>query len=236
MQQAVWYGEEDFKTKFLAIGLLVFLAGCQEVEDEVSVRSESVGFAAERHEPVTVESVIVDSETAEPATVEPVGVEAAKITENPINSLKRQGIEPVLIEIPAIGVKADIQSLGVTESGEMAVPDNEADVSWFSPGYEPGENGRAVIAGHVDGVDGPAVFWDLVKLESGDEIRVKGEGKELVYRVHTMESVPLEMADIPGIFGYASSPELVLITCSGTYDFSRGTREERLVVYASLVE
>lgn len=187
----------------------------------MSIRSESIGFAAERLEPVAME---------------PLAFEVGQETKNPINSLKRQGIEPVLIEIPAIGVKADIQHLGTTESGEMAVPDNVADVSWFSPGYEPGENGRAVIAGHVDGVEGPAVFWDLVKLKSGDEIRIKGEGQELVYRVHTMESVPLEIADVPGIFGYASSPELVLITCSGTYDFSRGTREERLVIYASLIE
>ncbi|WP_416145594.1 class F sortase [Planococcus koreensis] len=89
------------------------------------------------------------------------------------------------------------------------------------------------MAGHVDGVDGPAVFWDLSELQPGDEITVEGEGRQLIYKVHTMESVPLDQADIPKIFGYSSSPELVLITCSGTYDFDRGTREERLVVYAS---
>lgn len=192
----------------------------------MSVRSENVGFAAEQTEKVEIKAVELSENP----------ISAASLAENPINAAKRQGIEPQVLEIPAIGVKAEVQHLGTTKSGEMAVPDNEEDVSWFSPGYEPGENGRAVIAGHVDGVDGPAVFWDLIKLKKGDEVRVKGDGQELVYRVHTMESVPLELADVPGIFGYASSPELVLITCSGTYDFSRGTREERLVVYASLVE
>lgn len=220
------YGEKDFKTKFLFAGLLIFLAGCQEVEDEVSIRSENAGFAAEQTEKVEMKSTNVSDNP----------ITATSLAENPINAAKRQGVEPLVLEIPAINIKADVQHLGTTESGEMAVPDNEADVSWFSPGYTPGENGRAVIAGHVDGVDGPAVFWDLIKLKKGDEVRIKGEGQELVYRVHTMESVPLELADVPGIFGYASSPELVLITCSGTYDFSRGTREERLVVYASLVE
>lgn len=192
----------------------------------MSIRSENAGFAAEQTEKAEIKTTKVSDNP----------ITATSLDENPINAAKRQGVEPLVLEIPAINIEADVQHLGTTESGEMAVPDNEADVSWFSPGYTPGENGRAVIAGHVDGVDGPAVFWDLIKLKKGDEVRIKGDGQELVYRVHTMESVPLELADVPGIFGYTSSPELVLITCSGTYDFSRGTREERLVVYASLVE
>lgn len=208
--------------------LLGVLAGCQEVEDEVSVRTENVGFAAEQTEKVEVE-VNVKAE-------EPAGVPAGEPAKNPINLSTRTGIAPESLKIPAIGVDTSVQHLGTTETGEMAVPDNIDEVSWFSPGYQPGQNGRAVIAGHVDGIDGPAVFWDLSELQPGDEITVEGEGRQLTYKVHTMESVPLDEADVPNIFGYSSSPELVLITCSGTYDFSRGTREERLVVYASYVE
>lgn len=205
------------------LGLLAVLAGCQEAEDEVSVRSENVGFAAEQTEKVKVEAEV---------EVE-VNVKAAAPAGNPINASARTGIKPESLKIPAIGVDTSVQHLGTTETGEMAVPDNIDEVSWFSPGYQPGQNGRAVIAGHVDGIDGPAVFWDLSELQPGDEITVEGEGRQLIYKVHTMESVPLDEADVPNIFGYSSSPELVLITCSGTYDFSRGTREERLVVYAS---
>ena len=199
------------------LGLLGVLAGCQEAEDEVSVRSENIGFAAEQTEKVEAE----------------VKVKAATPADNPINASTRTGIKPQSLKIPAIGVDTLVQHLGTTETGEMAVPDDIDEVSWFSPGYQPGQNGRAVIAGHVDGIDGPAVFWDLSELQPGDEITVEGEGRQLIYKVHTMESVPLDEADVPNIFGYSSSPELVLITCSGTYDFSRGTREERLVVYAS---
>jgi sortase A len=201
------------------LGLLGVLAGCQEAEDEVSVRTENVGFAAEQ-----TEKVEVNVEAAKPA---------GKPAKNPINLSTRTGIEPESVKIPAIGVDTSVQHLGTTETGEMAVPDNIDEVSWFSPGYKPGQNGRAVIAGHVDGIDGPAIFWDLSELQPGDEITVEGEGRQLIYKVHTLESIPLDEADIPKIFGYSSSPELVLITCSGTYDFDRGTREERLVVYAS---
>lgn len=211
------FGKNVFNNKLLVILALFLLAGCQQpVEDEVSVRSENVGFTLD-----------------EPASVNP---QQPAPTKNPINGLKRSGIKPTSLKIPAIDLEAQVQHLGTTENGEMAVPDNIEDVSWFSPGYEPGENGRAVIAGHVDGVEGPAIFWDLSKLQLGDEVVVQDKDSTLTFKVHTMESVPLDLADITKVFGYTSSPELVLITCSGNYDFDRGTREERLIVYASLLE
>ena len=200
----------------MALPILFLLAGCQQPVDEVSVRSENIGFTSDEAAAVTIQ---------QPAPVS-----------NPINGLKRTGIQPNTLKIPAIDVEAQVQHLGTTSTGEMAVPDNIEDVSWFSPGYQPGENGRAVIAGHVDGVEGPAIFWDLSKLQLGDEVLVQDEDRTLTFKVHTMESVPLDLADVSTVFGYTSSPELVLITCSGTYDFDRGTREERLIVYASLIE
>lgn len=200
----------------MALPILFLLAGCQQPVDEVSVRSENIGFTSDEAAAVTIQ---------QPAPVS-----------NPINGLKRTGIQPNTLKIPAIDVEAQVQHLGTTSTGEMAVPDNIEDVSWFSPGYQPGQNGRAVIAGHVDGVEGPAIFWDLSKLQLGDEVLVQDEERTLTFKVHTMESVPLDLADVSTVFGYTSSPELVLITCSGTYDFDRRTREERLIVYASLIE
>lgn len=195
---------------------MIALAGCQSTADEVSVRSENIGFASER-------------------TYSAPAFTAEASIENPINALKQEGIIPEKISIPAIDVEASALHLGVNDKGEMEVPDTIEDVSWFEPGYKPGENGRAVIAGHVDGIAGPAVFWDLAKLEAGDEITVEGGGERKVFRVYAMESVQLELADVQSIFGYRSSPELVLITCSGDYDHNRGTREERLVIYAELI-
>ncbi|WP_241535935.1 class F sortase [Indiicoccus explosivorum] len=192
------------------------MAGCQEGADEVSERTEEIGF------------------TAEVPAAEPLL--KAQSAENPINGLTRPGIEPLVLRIPAIGVEADVLHLGTTESGAMAVPGNIADVSWFAPGYRPGQNGRAVIAGHVDGPNGPAVFWDLPELKAGDEIIVEGADKNLVFRVEAMESTALDDIDVKAVFGYRSSPELVLITCSGSYSESLGTREERLIVYAGFSE
>lgn len=203
----------------------MILSGCQAPVDEVSLRTKDVGFSVEqvKQAPVRKPAEPTESQAEEPAV-------------NPINALKRQGIAPETISIPSIGVSAEVLHLGTKENGEMDVPETIEDVSWFEPGYKPGSNGRSVIAGHVDGVDGPAVFWDLADLEAGDEIIVEGDGEQLTFRVYAMESVSLELTDVGSVFGYRSSPELVLITCSGDYDFNRGTREERLIVYTELVE
>lgn len=193
------------------------MSGCQETSDEVSVRTENVGFASEQLSPPAVKKNDIPAE-------------------NPINALKREGITPGKLLIPSIDVEADILHLGVNENGEMDVPATIDEVSWFEPGYKPGENGRAVIAGHVDGINSPAVFWDLADLKAGDEIIIEDEERQLIFKVYAMESVELELADVDSVFGYRSSPELVLITCSGEFDHNRGTRKERLIVYAELIE
>lgn len=209
------------------------LVGCSStVEDEVSIRSAEVGFEV-KAQPAWTEEPAAESAPADTAVQ---SKPQPKQTANPFDGLKRPGISPHTLSIPSIGVEADVLHLGTTKTGEMAVPDNGDELSWYSEGYRPGQRGRAVIAGHVDDLDGPAVFWDLTELEPGDEILVAGDEGDLTFKVRAMESVPLDLANIESVFGYQSSPELVLITCSGTYDFDRGTREERLIVYATLFE
>lgn len=216
MGRAVLFGKNAFRIKQLLFLSLIFLVGCQSEKDEVSIRSENIEFSSKQPAAVTLSH-------------HPIG-------ENPINAVKQAGVIPEKISIPAIGIEAAVQHLGTTKDGAMAVPDNIHEVSWFQPGYRPGQNGRAVIAGHVDGVEGPAVFWDLTQLKKGDKVIVEGEGKQLSFQIYAMESVLLEMADVSAVFSYTSSPELVLITCSGAYSRTLGTREERLIVYASYID
>lgn len=228
-------GENDFN-KFALLLAVVFLAGCTSApQDEVSIRSAEVGFSV-KAEPAVLQQPKKVEKTKAVEKEKPAAKPKSKQAVNPINELNQPGIAPEMLSIPSIELEAEVTHLGVTDTGEMAVPDNGEELSWFSPGYQPGQRGRAVIAGHVDDLDGPAVFWDLTELEPGDEIIVSGEDRELRFKVHTMESVPLDLADVDSVFGYHSSPELVLITCSGTYNYDWGTREERLIVYASLVE
>ncbi|MGD6817222.1 sortase domain-containing protein [Metabacillus sp. 84] len=148
-----------------------------------------------------------------------------------------KGIEPAKVEIPSIEVSADMEHVGTLPSGQMDVPKDDRNAAWYNPGTKPGDKGNAVLAGHVDNKTGPAVFFDLKKLEKGDEIIVKDDkGKEIVFVVKNKASYGRTDAPLNEIFGSSDKRNLNLITCTGTFDRENGTHEERLVVYTELRE
>ncbi|AYC30844.1 class F sortase [Paenisporosarcina cavernae] len=147
----------------------------------------------------------------------------------------RQGITPSNLTIPAINVDAPVEGYGVNKKGEMDVPNSVITTGWYDKGYMPGAAGNAVIAGHVDGKKGPAVFYDLKELQNGDEIIVSDEqGNEKIFVVDRVKSYPVDEAPLDEIFGFKYGSSLNLITCTG--DYSNGGYEERLVVYSNLKE
>src|SRR5258706_14606553 len=80
---------------------------------------------------------------------------------------------PVRLSIPAIGVNAPIERVGITSTGDLAIPAQKPweDAGWYASGPLPGELGRAVVDGHLDRPGGyPAVFWRLRDLHVGNEV------------------------------------------------------------------
>lgn len=160
-------------------------------------------------------------------------------TESKIEIIKdnRSGIVPATIEIPAINVKTKIEEVGTLKDGRMAVPKDPDNVGWYEPGTLPGAPGNAVLAGHVDDLTSPAVFYDLHKLKNGDKIMVTGtEGQTLTFEVYDQQKFPRLDAPIEEIFGFSFASTLNLITCSGDYDPKTTERAERTVIYSKLVE
>lgn len=161
-------------------------------------------------------------------------------TATPIETVQgtvTSGITPTSVEIPSLNINAPIESLGLTETGAMDVPEDGETVGWYNRGAKPGARGNAVLAGHVDDYTGPAVFFDLKELNIGDEVVVYGERDEaLMFEVVKMERYPYDDAPIRDIFGYTNSQRLNLITCTGEFDRVERTHRERLVVYTELKE
>lgn len=150
---------------------------------------------------------------------------------------ERNGIVPVTIEIPAIDVKTEVEHVGTLKDGRMDVPKDADNVGWYKPGTLPGAQGNSVIAGHVDDLTSPAVFYDLQKLKDGDEIIITGEsGERLTFKVNQSKVYPRQDAPIENIFGFSYRSMLNLITCTGDYNPDTTERAERLVVSAELVQ
>ena len=147
----------------------------------------------------------------------------------------RRAARPVRIEIQAIGVRAPVIPLGLNSDRTLEVPTDFGDAGWWTGGPRPGERGPAVIAGHVDSKTGPAVFFRLGDLRSGDEIVVvRRDGSRTRFSVQRSERYP--KADFPTakVYGPTPGPALRLITCGGDFDRSTGHYLDNTVVYAGL--
>lgn len=146
---------------------------------------------------------------------------------------------PVRLQIPAIGVDAYVEQVGLTMDGAMDVPQGWQNVGWYMLGKRPGEEGNSVMAGHLDNSSGgPAVFWDLALLSPGDEVLVEYEnGDRFTFMVQDAAEYQhdAEGEVIDRIFGESPTPNLNLITCQGIWDRNKATYSERLVVFTSLV-
>jgi sortase (surface protein transpeptidase) len=140
---------------------------------------------------------------------------------------------PVGLTIPAIGVRTDLVRLGLQDDGTVQVPADPDVAGWYRLGPRPGEEGSAVILGHVDSAEGPAVFARLGTLRRGDAVRVRLEdGSTVRFRVRSVRVYP--NADFPArlVYGARRGRVLNLVTCGGAYDAARGGYQANVVVSA----
>lgn len=144
--------------------------------------------------------------------------------------------EPQTVSIPKINVISRIEKVGEDEKGRMAVPKEVMNVGWYEFGYKPGEKGSAVFAGHLDKVTGePAVFYELNKLEEGDEIVVTDRnGRKLAFEVIRSRVYPFDKVPLEEIFNSTDRERLNLITCTGSWNKDNKNYTNRLVVYSQL--
>jgi LPXTG-site transpeptidase (sortase) family protein len=142
---------------------------------------------------------------------------------------------PVRVAIPAISVDSDLVDLGVDGTGALVPPDDFARAGWFAAGPVPGDVGPAVIAGHVDSRSGPAVFFRLEELAAGDTVQVtRSDGRDVEFRVTRVAQYPKTDFATEEVYGPTTGPELRLITCGGTFDRTRRSYLDNVVVYARL--
>jgi hypothetical protein len=156
----------------------------------------------------------------------PLTIEAAPATE-PV-----QLPPPTQVRIPSIAVDSPLESLAVDAAGALQGPVDFGKAGWYAAGVGPGEIGPAVIAGHVDSAAGPAVFYRLRDLKAGDVIEVARGDRWIPFRVVASERYPKNQFPTERVYRPTPVPELRLITCGGTFDRTRRSYEDNIVVYA----
>lgn len=144
---------------------------------------------------------------------------------------------PVRLLIPALSIDAHVQYVGVTTGGEMGVPNNFTDVAWYRNGTLPGMAGSAVMDGHVDnGLALPGVFKYLERIKIGDSVYVETRDERMLhFVVYDTEIYPYKDVPMDKLFAESDAARLNLITCQGSWLPGDKTYDQRLVVYATLV-
>ncbi|MDT0379782.1 class F sortase [Streptomyces sp. DSM 42041] len=147
--------------------------------------------------------------------------------------------DPLRVRIPSIGVSAPLTRLGLHDDGSLEAPppQDENLAGWYADGTPPGAVGTAIVAGHVDTADGPAVFYGLGALRKGAEVEI--ERRDGFTAVFTLDAVEVyDGAHFPDteVYGPSARPELRLITCGGTFDEEAGEYTGNVVVFAHLTD
>jgi hypothetical protein len=143
---------------------------------------------------------------------------------------------PVSLTIPAIGVNAQVIPLGLDASGGVAIPPLSTPflTSWYDKGPAPGQDGPAVLLGHVDAAAvGPAVFYRLGDLVPGDLVYVsRRDHRTAVFRVTAVALYSEQDFPTKQVYGFTPNPTLRLITCGGDYDARTHYYLDRTIAFA----
>lgn len=146
---------------------------------------------------------------------------------------------PQSLQIPKINVDTEVESAGLDEQKKPVLPKDPDNIVWYNLGPKPGEVGSSVVSGHYDKVTGaPAVFWDLKKLDKGDEILVTdADGNVHTFSVTNVVDYPYDKVPLKELYAASTDkPLLNLITCGGTWNDATKLYSSRTVVYAELAD
>ncbi|GAA1247820.1 hypothetical protein GCM10009609_09140 [Pseudonocardia aurantiaca] len=151
----------------------------------------------------------------------------------PAAEVPAQAADPVRVRVPAVGVDAPVVALDVDARGVLPPPATNHETGWWRAGPEPGEPGPAVIVGHVDSRQGPAVFFRLRELVAGHRVLVdRADGTTAAFVVQRSERFGKDAFPTQAVYGTTPESQLRLITCDGEFD--RRTRHyvDNVVVFA----
>ncbi|MGW4645528.1 class F sortase [Kitasatospora sp. NPDC004289] len=146
---------------------------------------------------------------------------------------------PIRLTIAAIGVAAPLLALGSDDKGRPELPPYSmpGTAGWLRDSATPGAQGAAVVAGHVDTLDGPAVFWALSTVKAGATVEVaRLDGSTAVFTVDEVRTFPRKSFPNALVYGPTQAAELRVITCGGRFDRAEREYTSNVILFAHLTD
>lgn len=141
---------------------------------------------------------------------------------------------PAVLTLPSLRVTAVVQPV-TSSDGVLAVPEDPAQVGWWSTGARPGAvRGSTVFDGHINSaVLGEGALFRLAELLPGDPVEVRSTtGTVVRYQVQARRVYEKSRGLPTEVFDQQVTPRLVLISCGGTFDSAARSYLDNIVVYA----
>ncbi|NNG38220.1 class F sortase [Flexivirga sp. ID2601S] len=131
----------------------------------------------------------------------------------------------------SVGIAGEnVVPMGTNSQGQIYPPARTT--MWYNRSAQPGQNGIAVIAGHVT-YDGPDNFYNLRNVGVGSAVSVTcTNGKTVDLRVTGKESVPkTKLTTDQRVWGGSATPVVTLVTCDNTSRMINGHYLNNYVVW-----
>lgn len=155
----------------------------------------------------------------------------------PVSVVNRAVSPPVTLGIPALGLTTKLIGLRKEFGGRLAVPADPQRAGWYSQGPAPGDDGPAVLVGHVDSYRGPGIFAKIDTLKKGDRIKVRrSDGTLVTFEVRQTQQYAKRDFPTDLVYNGDGKASLRLITCGGEFDRKAKSYRSNVVVFAALVD
>lgn len=179
-------------------------------------------------------SVVAPAPSPSPSRVLVQAPADVPVVTQPVGAVR--GAPPVQLSVPALGIDQRLVGLRVKADRQLEVPQSYNDIGWWTTGPVPGDPGAALLVGHLDSKDGPAVFSGLPSLTKGAIVSVRrADGTRVRFAVTKVQSFPKDAFPDELVYRTEGKSSLHLVTCGGAYDRSAGYRDN-VVVFADLIE
>ena len=145
---------------------------------------------------------------------------------------------PAAISIPSLQLSAPIDQVGLDPDGTVTAPDlhHPERTAWETAGPRPGQPGRALIEGHINGSGHPGAFADLASITVGAKVVVTDDdGTDHTFTVYRVGQAPKTSFPTGAVYADVPGPELVLVTCGGDLDTAAHSYRDNTLVFARAV-
>ena len=173
-----------------------------------------------------------DAATVSPEPVDTAAVGRAHVAEPAASQVSAE--RPLNLRLPSGSLLA-VDIAPTDPRGTLVIPELVARAGWWQGGARLGDPfGAIVIAAHVDSfADGIGPIAELLNAEVGDVVHLEARNLSQSFAVSSSTFVPrTSLADHAATVSFDGAYRLVLITCGGPYDRTRGGYRDNLIVVA----